>query len=521
MKMKKNIKIRIVTLVFGLFVFSGCADLDQEPLSLATPDNFWVSQPNAESALAGCYGLLKNALVSDANFLLWGEFGANTFMNSRSWIVGAVEDGNYHLMNGYYRPNTLNWRGFYRTANWALAIEKHVNEMPDSSFKSLAEKNRIIGEAAFIRSLSYFYMARIWGDVPIVDEVIETSDQLIKDGNVLTLPQQNEKKVLDYSLAAANKSISLLEYSSPGTDRWAIQANKASAEALKAHIALWYAARDNGNQQMVTESIAAATSVINNSNASLVDYVNEGVTGFNTMCLGKSKTGLFEINISSDTNESFRMSTGDNSHTGLTLNFPIFRFINASGATPFIDPAYYGNTMMKATERANDVRKTLFFYNIPAPGIPVPPADVFLMKYSHQSKDPNATDAYAQFSESNILIFRLADIYLLRAEANMKSGNFSAAITDLNTIRSKANVPNYTGASSVTALTKAIFDERAIELVGEGQACFDRIRLNYYTGVNWMNSARISQKGNFWPIMPGVISINPVIVQPEFWKGKL
>jgi hypothetical protein len=325
MKMKKNIKIKIAAAVLGLFVFSGCTSLDQEPVSIATPNNFWISQTNSESALAGCYGLFKNTVMKDANFLLWGEFTGMTFMDSRSWIVNYIEEGGNYVLA--YREDSRNWKGFFRTANWALAIEKHVGEMPDSKFKSVAEKNRIIGEAAFLRSLSYFYMARIWGDVPIVDEVIETSDQLLGgDGFIKTKPRMDEKKVLDYSLAAVNKAINLLEYSSPGSPRWAIQANKASAEALKAHLTLWYASRDNDNAEMLNQAVAAATSVITNSNASLIDY--KGMTGqadFVEMCKGVSKTGLFEINISSDTNEAFRMAAGEGSHTGLTLNFPIFK----------------------------------------------------------------------------------------------------------------------------------------------------------------------------------------------------
>lgn len=511
--MKKYIKTKIVVMVLGLSSMMSCTDmLNQEPLSMTTPDNFWVSQPNAESAVAGCYGLLKNTLMDNAAFLYWGEFTGMTFMNSRSWISDYIEgSGNYVLA---YRDNTRSWKGFYRAANWALSIEKHVSAMPDSKFKSVAEKNRIIGEAAFVRSLSYFYMARIWGDVPIVTEVIESSDQLIKDGFIVTLPREDEKKVLDYSLEAANKAISLLKYSSPGSPRWAIQANKASAEALKAHIALWYASRDGDNPQMIAQGVAAATSVINNSNASLIDYVNEGEDGFNEMCMGESKTGLFEINISSDVNESFRVTANDNTHTGLTLNTPVFKDVNNS--SPFIDPDFYGSEMMDSdSDRDNDVRKDLFFsdYNRSA--------NSYLKKYAHRTKDPNSTDTYAEFSESNILIFRLADIYLLRAEGNMKLNKTAEAVADINMIRSKANVPNYTGATDRASLTKAIFDERAIELVGEGQSGFDRIRMNYYTGVNWTNPARTAKEGYFWPIDPAIISINSAIIQTDYWKGKL
>jgi hypothetical protein len=509
----KNYKhSKIAVLIFGLFCLFSCTDmLDQEPLGLATPQNFWVSQANVESALAGDYALLKETLIKDSNFMLWGEFTGMTFMDSHFWIVDYIEgSGNYVLA---YRDDSRNWKGFYRAANWALSIEKHVSEMPDSDFRSKVEKNRLIGEAAFIRSLSYFYLARIWGDAPIVDEVIETSDQLIKDGYIVTKPRENELKVLDFALAAANKAISLLEYSTPGAPKWAITANKASAEALKAHITLWYASRDHGNPAMLAQALVAANSVIQNSNASLIDYVNEGAEGFNDMCIGQSKTGLFEINISSAMNESYRVG-GDNTMTGLTLTDPFY--LNPNQNAPVINDDFYGKDMMNSNpDRDNDKRKELFFSDFDSN------EQSSLMKYSQATRDGQSTDPYARFSESNILIFRLADVYLLRAEANMKLGNTATAVSDINMIRSKANVPDYTGPTDLTSLTKAIFDERAIEFVGEGQAGFDRIRMNYYAGVSWMTPSRISHQGYFWPVAPSIISINAAIVQTDFWKGKL
>jgi hypothetical protein len=520
--MKKNIKIKIGILILGLFSITGCTDqLDQEPKGLATPNNFWVSQPNAESALAGDYGLLKEVVITDSNFLLWGEFTGMTFMNSQFWIVDYIEgSGDYVLA---YRDASRNWKGFYRAANWALSIEKHVSEMPDSKFKSKAEKDRLIGEAAFIRSLSYFYMARIWGDVPIVKDVFESTDQLVKDGYIVTLPREDEKKVLDYALEAANKAISLLQYSAPGDPRWAIQANKGSAEALKAHITLWYASRDHDNPAMIAQALAAATSVINNSNASLIDYTANLVidpdTGsysnedFDDMCKGQSRTGLFEINISSEMKESYRVSSDGSTMTGLTLTDPFFK--DANNNAPIISASFYGKKMMDSdADRDGDVRKDLFFRDYSNSD-----TKSSLNKYSQVAKDATSTDSYARFSESNVLIFRLADIYLLRAEAYMKLGNSAAAVADINMIRSKANVPDYTGATDRTSLTKAIFDERAIELVGEGQSGFDRIRMNYFAGVNWMNPTRIAKEGYFWPVDPSIISINPAIIQTDYWKG--
>ncbi|MBI9061106.1 MAG: RagB/SusD family nutrient uptake outer membrane protein [Marinilabiliaceae bacterium] len=513
--MKRMKKIVGYIMVFSLLCTTGCEDfLEREPVSITYPNVYWVNQSNADQALAGAYGLFKYAISGQANFIYWGEITGMTFMRSRNWICNYIQNsGNYVLA---YRDGSRNWKDLYRAANWANTIELYVNDMPDEVFSSVEDKNRIIGEAAFIRAISYFYLTRLWGDVPIVEESIETSDQLItEDGYIVRIPRSSEKEVLDYTLEAVDKAISLLDYSTPEDSKWAITANKASAEALKAHVTLWYASRDNDNNEMMQKCINAATSVINNSNAELIDYVVEGADGVEDMCKGQSKTGLFEINFNAGMNESFRMSSGDDRHMGLTQNYPVFKNYNGSG--PLIDPEYYGKEFMTADpDRDNDVRKEHFFYLYDNPD------DSFISKYQYQSADPNSEDPYAQFTESNILIFRLADMYLLRAEANAKLGNDGPAVADMNIIRSKASVPAYTGATDRASLMKAIFDERAIEFVGEAQGGFDRIRMDYYyEGVPWMNQNRISKKGYFWPIHPSVISVNPSIVQTEYWRGKL
>ncbi|GAB3648149.1 hypothetical protein GCM10028791_11380 [Echinicola sediminis] len=512
--MKKLRKLNIYIATILSIVFFGCSDLlDREPLSITHPDVYWSSQSEAEQALAGSYALLKYAITYQANFLHWGEFPGMTLMDSKFWITNYIEgSGNYVLP---YRENTQEWKFFYRAANWAFTIEQYVEGMPDELFTTPQEKNRILGEAAFIRAFSYFYMTRIWGDVPIVHESIESSDQLITaDGYIVEVPRSNEKEVLDYILEVTDKAIGLLEYSNPGAAKWAITANKASAEALKAHATLWYASRDGNNTEMTQESIDAATNVISNSNASLIDYVAEGQEGFEKMVKGQSKTGLFEININAGMNESFRVSNGGGNHTGMTLNQPVLNGNN--GTAPQGNPDFYGYEFMIEEERDNDVRKDLFFNEFEDMG-----AKTFPLKYALSSDDPASEDPYAVFSEANILVFRLADIYLLRAEAYTKLGQYSQAIEDLDLVRSMAGVPAYTGPQDRDNLIKAIFDERAIELVAEAHAAYDRIRMDYFEGVSWMNNNRKEKQGYFWPVSKDVILRNPSIVQTEYWQGRL
>lgn len=95
-------------------------------------------------------------------------------------------------------------------------------------------------------------------------------------------------------------------------------------------------------------------------------------------------------------------------------------------------------------------------------------------------------DQYAPSGKSfrslnaDYVYWRLADIYLLRAECNAKLGNKSQAIADLNIIRSRAQAPLFGASTETDDLAKVIFREREKEFIGETDTrYFDIIRNNY------------------------------------------
>src|SRR5690606_7409422 len=103
----------------------------------------------------------------------------------------------------------------------------------------------------------------------------------------------------------------------------------------------------------------------------------------------------------------------------------------------------------------------------------------------YHTTSPNINSSY---------VLRLADLYLIRAEARARKVNpdITGAIADLNAVRSRANVARYPdGPVSPTVLTRAIWEERRVEFAFEADRWYDLVRTEQAENVLGVNA-------NFW-----------------------
>ena len=128
-----------------------------------------------EAAVAGGYGLLRAALANHSAYYAYGDIaGTNVFSKFE------YEDEDWNQMNQFkldyaiaasetYRPlkQLRNYQLFYRVVNQCNRALKKVGQMSDEVFDD-GEKEKYIGELYFLRGYTYFYMYRIWGELPIV-----------------------------------------------------------------------------------------------------------------------------------------------------------------------------------------------------------------------------------------------------------------------------------------------------------------------------------------------------------------
>ena len=164
-----------------------------------------------------------------------------------------------------------------------------------------------------------------------------------------------------------------------------------------------------------------------------------------------------------------------------------------------------------------DKRPALFWYQFGSISLPV-----ILTKYSNiEYRDPGVFKE--PYSNSNLSLFRLADMYLLKADAYMILKNTAQAKEALNVIRTRAGVAPYSGSDA--QLWSAILVEEYCELAGEGKLWFNLVRSyingNYDAFENIpfsMDAQRKAQLGYFWPVSPNAFVNNNNMTQTEYWK---
>lgn len=153
--MKKLIYISIIALLWGA---SACSDfLEEEPMSFASPENFYETEGHAEAAVIGAYSALqRNGIYGSLQY-----FTTTDLIRTAGWNTqGGI--GTYTMSAGNNQVILPIWRDHYQGINEANAAITHI---PGITMDE-DHKNRLVGEARFLRALMYFNLVRYFGDVP-------------------------------------------------------------------------------------------------------------------------------------------------------------------------------------------------------------------------------------------------------------------------------------------------------------------------------------------------------------------
>jgi hypothetical protein len=118
------------------------------------------------------------------------------------------------------------------------------------------------------------------------------------------------------------------------------------------------------------------------------------------------------------------------------------------------------------------------------------------------------------------VIYRLADIFLLRAEAHAKLGEYSQAIQYLDKVRNRAGLAPYQGSNEL--LYREISDERDRELFLEGHRLYDFVRTGYYSvKCSAYSDSRYREEGYLWPVNFSLLLNNRYARQTPYWADKM
>lgn len=502
----KKIYISFITLFCISVLSASCKKfLEQDPNSQATDQTTWKSDADAKASVSACYSLIRSAFNAAITYYTYGDLTSGEF-NDVPGGDGAYRDVlNYNWGIGIPAANTWDPRlklrlytNFYSAITQSNRCLYYIDKMPISVFDGetdaakTARKNEYIGEALFTRAFVYFYISRVWGDVPLVTSY---SDSLV----TAQLSRTPAAQVLDQAVADAKQAVAFLNWKEDGSQDKVVTADKGTAFALLAHIYAW-----QGNYN---SAAASCDSVINSGSYAYVDSAR-----YMNIYKGQSQESIFEI-AQNSTAESMR-ATDVYGITGVTLTQP---YINVNGSQPAWQ---LDNGLIEYLySDENDVRYRKALVKLSAGGGGTIYESV---KYAN-IQNVNNSNAN-QIALNNIIVFRLADIKLLKAEAlvAVKHDDVAALniVNELRTIRGAAQLDPLTGNDLLNAIT----DERGRELLLEGHRTYDLIRLERLTGdqqFNYINPAEFTAGKYYWPVDPGMFSLNPNLTQTSFWQGKM
>jgi len=412
-----------------MIVPSGCEDfLRENPKGIISPDKFFNSESEAE--------LLINGLQAGVG--AGGDNGTDLGVVSRASMPQGPYD---HAVNDGGVANS--WRGKYSGIRDANLIISRVGK----SNLSDEVQNKFVAQAKFYRAFFYFQLTTAWGDVPYWTEEINIDDVSLLGKTSATIIQDD--MVADLASAINSGTLPTGRWNEIGgcLSVWAVR-------MLKAHYHMW--------RSEYSEARTELKAIIDNSSHYLLsnygDIFRQGMDMNDELIWG----------------DEYLLGVKNNNMHNRT--HPNAASENVDAKAAFSEIGLWTRSALATVRRShavtyddNDARKPycVFDHYTFGDGSVANFNHVYMPKFMRSRvpvSDPLflEPDADQQSSQPN-RIMRLADTYLLLAEAELALDNTAEALLAINTVRSRANLPD------LTTITLAdIQQERAWELLGEG-----------------------------------------------------
>ncbi len=445
--MNKYISILSITLIFAV---SSCKEdyLNVEPIDRYGYYNFPTNESQIEQAVTASYRKVFN--VANTQLWVWGDFLSDntTFrynptdrggfaLEQVEEFVATSDNGNF---NGLYQES---YEGIQRS-NYVL------QNLPKIVFVSNETKEIKEAEVRFFRAWHYFNLVRIYGNVPIITELV-----IVPDANISQkFPRRNVDEVYSQIIIPdAQYALSKLPKTTTAAQKGRLTQGTAIMLLAKALM----------TQKKFSEAATVLQPILSSGYALNADYVSN----FDPTKKNGSES-IYEVQADPLLGYTFTFMNqwtpwgtvttiwpgGSNSRGG--LNQP----------TADLNNAY----------EANDKRKAI---TIGSTGTGVNTI-LFMKKLLYW-------DAVNKLNPTNFVVYRYSDALLMLAEClNETSFPNAQAFTLLNQVRTRAGLPNKTQNNSIKALSidnqsdfrLAIEKERQVELAGEGHRWFDLVRTN-------------------------------------------
>ncbi len=492
----KNNRTILTILLLTAVVFSSCSKfLEEDPKNLVTIQNFYKTESDAIAAVNAVYAYLNSVdnfaaggntagvyhstfwltmgLASDE--MLNNQLGAANFDQLSSFSYTSMNPSMEEIWGMHYKTITL--------ANIAIA------RIPGISMNT-ALRDRLVGEAKFLRGLMYFNLVRMFGRVPL----------LLNEDNPLLPEKATVDAIYTQIIADLGDAANVLPPNYvAGSGRG--RATKGAANAILAKV---YLTRKNWEQAAI--------------------YAKK-VIDSNEYALWEDFADVFKLSSRAGKEAIFSVGFGD---AGGAISFwEVGQFnvrllpaaLSAEGvqnAQGWQFPTQYLYNQFEVNDHRRDVT-FITQINDPAGAYTIRP---YVKKYWDRVAEPQGNG-----SSNDFPVIRYADVLLMYAEAENELDQTGPAHQYINMVRKRARfngtsyanaVPDYVGLSK-DQFRSAVLKERMMEFVFEGHRWFDLVRTGKLAQLVPLAKTGVvpAARNNLFPLPQREVDLNPNLGQNE------
>ena len=492
-------RIKNILIIILMLSISSCEKfLDETPTGSLTPETD-VTSPEIARAFANS-GYSQLTTLDEGS----GGYGGNTaelmeFMTGKA--EGNAQSEAFKFYNLDYDAGAFYidswWQGmFYGIADCNLALQK-INEIASIDE---TEKTNMLAEVHTLRALYYFYLVRMFGDVPKITTVVADLDS-VRPARAPVKEIYDEIIIPDL-LTAETSTL-------PSQDNSG-RVSMSAVKSLLADVYLTYASYPvQGGEQYYAESAKRSKEVIDNGGYTLFPEYTDMINPAN-----KNK-GEFIWQV------QFAAGINDNDLTAKSLPQYHDIAVYSDEFGGLVPTAQFVESYPAGDKRTWE--RQFFYTKYPANGSTTDTVILggyYLYKYFDKVAVTNTAH-----SDLNYTIYRLADVMLMYAEASNRAegGPNSDAIAYINAIRARAQMPPI-GTLSQADFEKEVWTQRYLELCYEGKMWFDMVRTRKVRNditLNWDDfvghttawNKTFTEKFLLFPIPQREINNNPNLTQ--------
>lgn len=481
---------KLLNYIVTVLLIASSTSCDPDFLNLTDPDSFDVpkyyqTEEDMNDALTAVYQATRG--FYDQMFFV-------TEMKSDNASTTATgESGGIYYTFPSYNVSSMNsivakvWNSLCYTVNRSNWVLKYLDTV---KFTDETNRERIRQETLFLRGLANFYLVRLFGEIPVVEKVLESTS------DVKALKREPISKVYEHitkDLKAAADSDLLPAFIESGDANFGRVTNTAAAALLgKVYLTM-------------------ATSIDEKYYTDAIVYLNRACTLRNYTELGGTFPKVFGIANEGNEEIIFQCMYLEGNQTECSAFAYYFQPKSVAGLTSQHDGRGFnsGEENLFNEYEQGDRRK-----------------NTCIVAYGntyYTKKYADMTSALG-YGGNNWIELRFADVFLMLAEAYERTGNIPLAKDFLDKVRVRADLPKYDESAAeyhaaYPTLRDAIFHERRMELAFENHRWFDLQRLyptpeqlNSYMqklGDNYSRFKAFQSKDFYLPIPFDEVHINP------------